>query len=239
MGRRPSPSEPQTLLFTSDEPADLVPTAGWCRPPAVPPDAGCSRSTLADRRPELATRLRPGSLRSALLLGPPLSRTGHITAPLPRGDHPMITNSSRKDETLERLTNGIAQLTSSDSWTTWLRVQARFHRYSFSNALLVALQCPGATRVTGFHTWRRLGRTVRRGESALWILAPVTRRVVSDDTEQQTGVVTAFRAVPVFDISQTTGQDLPEICTHLSGNDPLPTLARSGLATTGSELGAP
>jgi len=133
----------------------------------------------------------------------------------------MITNSSRKDETLERLTNGIAQLTSSDSWTTWLRVQARFHRCSFSNALLVALQCPGATRVTGFHTWRRLGRTVRRGESALWILAPVTRRVASDDgPEQSTHIVTAFRPVPVFDISQTEGDPLPEICTRLSGDEP-------------------
>jgi len=133
----------------------------------------------------------------------------------------MITNSSRKDETLERLTNGIAQLTSSDSWTTWLRVQARFHRYSFSDALLVALQCPGATRVTGFHTWRRLGRTVRRGESALWILAPVTRRVASDDDpEQSTHIVTAFRPVPVFDISQTEGDPLPEICTRLSGDEP-------------------
>jgi len=133
----------------------------------------------------------------------------------------MITNSTRKDETFDRLTNGIAQLTSSETWTTWLRVQARFHRYSFSNALLVALQCPGASRVTGFHTWRRLGRTVRRGESALWILAPVTRRVASDDDpEQSTRVVTAFKPVPVFDISQTTGDDLPEICTRLSGDDP-------------------
>jgi len=134
----------------------------------------------------------------------------------------MISNSSRKDETLERLTNGIAQLTSSETWPTWLRVQARFHRYSFSNTLLVALQCPGATRVTGFQTWRRLGRTVQRGESALWILAPVTRRVASDDDpEQSTRVVTAFKPVPVFDVSQTSGEDLPEICTRLSGDDPL------------------
>jgi len=134
----------------------------------------------------------------------------------------MITNSSRKDETIERLTDGIAQLTSSEAWTAWLRVQARFHRYSFSNALLIALQCPEATRVTGFHTWRRLGRTVQRGESALWILAPVTRRVVSDDDpEQSTRVVTAFKPVPVFDVSQTSGDDLPEICTRLSGDDPL------------------
>jgi hypothetical protein len=66
---------------------------------------------------------------------------------------------------------------------------------------------------------------VRGGESALWILGPVTRRVASDDdnndTEPNTRVVTAFRPVPVFDVSQTTGQDLPEICTRLSGDDPL------------------
>jgi hypothetical protein len=48
----------------------------------------------------------------------------------------MIGNSSRKDETLERLTNGIAQLTSSDSWRAWLKAQARFHRYPFSNTIL-------------------------------------------------------------------------------------------------------
>jgi antirestriction protein ArdC len=148
----------------------------------------------------------------------------------------MITNSSRKDETLERLTNGIAELTSSEQWTTWLRVQARFHRYSFSNALLVALQRPGASRVTGFQTWRRLGRTVRRGESALWILAPVTRRVASDDdTEQNTRIVTAFRPVPVFDVSQTEGDPLPEICTRLSGDDPLGAYDR--LVQVASDIG--
>jgi hypothetical protein len=118
----------------------------------------------------------------------------------------MIGNSSRKDETLERLTNGIAQLTSSNSWRAWLKAQARFHQYSFSNT----------------HTWRRFGRVVRRGESALWILAPVTRRVASDDDpEQSTRLVAAFRPVPVFDISQTDGDPLPEICTRLSGDDPV------------------
>ena len=112
----------------------------------------------------------------------------------------MIGNSSRKDETLERLTNGIAQLTSSDSWRAWLKAQARFHRYSFANTVLILCQRSTASRVAGFHTWRRLGRVVRRGESALWILAPVTRRVASDDDpEQSTRFVAAFRPVPVFD----------------------------------------
>ena len=83
----------------------------------------------------------------------------------------MISNSSRKNETLERLTNGIAQLTSSDSWRAWLKAQARFHRYSFSNTILIMCQRSTASRVAGFHTWRRLGRVVRRGEIALWIMA--------------------------------------------------------------------
>jgi N-terminal domain of anti-restriction factor ArdC/IrrE N-terminal-like domain len=134
----------------------------------------------------------------------------------------MIGNSSRKDETLERLTNGIAQLTSSDSWRAWLKAQARFHQYSFSNTVLILCQRSTASRVAGFHTWRRLGRVVCRGESALWIFAPVTRRVASDDDpEQSTRLVAAFRPVPVFDISQTEGDPLPEICTRLSGDDPL------------------
>jgi len=133
----------------------------------------------------------------------------------------MITNSSRKDETLERLTNGIAQLTSSETWTTWLRVQARFHRYSFSNALLIALQHSAATRVAGFQAWRRLGRAVRRGERAIWILAPVTRRVAADDTtDDAVRAVVGFRPVPVFAEEQTDGSPLPEICTRLRGDEP-------------------
>ena len=134
----------------------------------------------------------------------------------------MIGSSTRKDEALDRLTRGIAQLTSSDAWHAWLHMQARFHHYSFANTVLILCQCPTATRVAGFHTWRHLGRTVRAGERALWILAPVTRRVTSeDDTEESTRVVTAFRPVPVFDVAQTEGRPLEEVCTRLTGDDPL------------------
>jgi hypothetical protein len=63
-------------------------------------------------------------------------------------------------------------------------VQARFHQYSFANTVLILCQCPTASRVAGFHTWRRLGRQVRRGEHAIWILAPVTRRVDADDASE-------------------------------------------------------
>jgi len=70
----------------------------------------------------------------------------------------MIGSTTRKDDALERLSNGIAQLATSDAWLAWLRMQARFHTYSFSNTVLLLAQQPSATRAAGFHTWRRFGQ---------------------------------------------------------------------------------
>jgi len=50
---------------------------------------------------------------------------------------------------------------------------ARFHRYSLHNVCLIVAQRPTETRVAGFHTWRTLGRFVRKGEKGIAILAPV------------------------------------------------------------------
>jgi hypothetical protein len=137
----------------------------------------------------------------------------------------MIGSNTRKDEALDRLTDGIAQLTSSDTWRSWLAMQARFHNYSFANTVLIFGQHPTATRVAGFRTWRRLGRQVQRGQQAIWILAPVVTRRVDDqpdatDLESPTRTVLAFRAIPVFAEDQTSGEPLPEVCRRLSGDDP-------------------
>lgn len=134
--------------------------------------------------------------------------------------------SSRKDEVLTSLTDGIAALTSSERWQDWLGAQSRFHHYSFNNVILIQLQDSDATRVAGFHTWKSLGRSVRKGEHAIWILAPMTRKVTSeeseqaDDTKSGTRVLSGFKPVPVFDIRQTDGEPLPEICSRLQGDDP-------------------
>ncbi len=134
--------------------------------------------------------------------------------------------TNRKDEVMTGLLAGIAELTSSDRWQDWLTVQSRFHRNSFNNALLIALQQPDATRVAGFNAWRRLGRNVRKGEKAIWILAPVTRKVETERTNDAGEPETvahrspvAFKPAAVFDISQTDGDELPEICTRLEGED--------------------
>ena len=38
----------------------------------------------------------------------------------------------------------------SDIFRGWLNAMAQFHNYSWNNQLLIAMQCPTATRVAGF-----------------------------------------------------------------------------------------
>ena len=61
----------------------------------------------------------------------------------------------------------------SERLTSLLKTMARFHRYSLHNVCLIVAQRPTATRVAGFHTWRTLGRFVRKGEKGIAILAPI------------------------------------------------------------------
>ena len=129
-------------------------------------------------------------------------------------------------ELLATLADGVADLTSSTAWRAWLDVQRRFHRYSWGNTLLIAAQCPDATRVAGFHAWLRLGRHVRKGEHGIAILAPVVPRlrVVDADSGDErlvAGRPHAFRVAHVFDVSQTDGEELaPPPVTRLEGGDP-------------------
>ena len=84
-----------------------------------------------------------------------------------------MTVTNRHPDLTATLAEGISHLASTEEWRRYLSFQSRFHRYSFGNVLLIAAQCPGATRVAGFSTWRKMGRPVRKGEKAIWILAPM------------------------------------------------------------------
>ena len=88
---------------------------------------------------------------------------------------------------------------------------ASLTRYSIRNQLLIYMQRPDATLVAGFRDWLGKGRAVRKGERAIWILAPITRRrgTDSDDSDDRSGIA-GVRAVPVFDISQTDELDTEE-----------------------------
>ncbi|MCU1491608.1 MAG: hypothetical protein JWM85_3013 [Acidimicrobiaceae bacterium] len=128
-----------------------------------------------------------------------------------KNDHP---------ELLEKLTEGISNLASSEEWQRHLELQSRFYRYSYGNVLLIAAQCHEATRVAGFNAWRTLNRFVRKGEKAIWILAPMVYKSPDAKEREAERVIRGFKFVPVFDIAQTDGEALPTICNRLDGEDP-------------------
>ena len=101
----------------------------------------------------------------------------------------------------------------SEALLAYLDCMSRFHRYSWSNVMLIDMQMPGATQVAGFHTWRQMKRWVRKGESGIAILAPMTRRKkeVGPGNDDDQDAITGFRTVHVFDVSQTDGEPLPDL----------------------------
>lgn len=102
----------------------------------------------------------------------------------------------------------------SEGLREYLGAMARFHRYSMHNILLIASQKPTATYVAGFHAWPKLGRFVKKGERGILILAPIIRRKTENNEQtepDESSTAVGFRATYVFDVSQTDGQELPEI----------------------------
>ncbi len=107
----------------------------------------------------------------------------------------------------------------SDSFREYLKAISRFHKYSLTNIMLIQMQCPHATRIAGFHTWKTIGRFVNKGEKAIRIIAPIVKkksdlieRAMTEDSD-----ICGFRIVNVFDISQTSGDELPQF-EKVTGN---------------------
>ncbi|PGF14453.1 DUF955 domain-containing protein [Natrinema sp. CBA1119] len=152
-------------------------------------------------------------------------------------------SDTRRDEmhsTMEAwvddLVDEVDDAVSSEQFQEWLDVQSHFHDYSYRNTLLITRQCPNATRVAGYRTWQNeFNRHVKEGESAIWIWAPIIAKQCPEcenspsyhdrndceydemSPEEWSKGLVGFRPAPVFDISQTKGEPLPELETEATG----------------------
>jgi hypothetical protein len=148
--------------------------------------------------------------------------------------------AKREEDLLGKLAAGIDKLSTTEGWQRWLGIQAKFPAYSFGNTMLILMQCPHASAVMGYGRkdkstgWLSLGRQVRPGEHALWIRKPSFKTIAAEDSQDgEEKTVRRFIWVPVFDISQTEGAELPEPVKLLEGEDPGNVLGRvAGYITT-------
>ena len=84
-------------------------------------------------------------------------------------------------------------------------------RWSWHNQLITALSATVDAR--GIKQWNRTGRKVKKGSSAIWILAPCIKKIKEegdDGRERERQIIYGFRSVPVFAVEDTEGDPLPE-----------------------------
>ena len=120
------------------------------------------------------------------------------------------TEKQKVQELTDKLERGLTELFNSESYKNYLSTMSKFHNYSFNNTLL-----------HGYQAWQKnFDRHVKRGEKGIRILAPAPYKIKEEreKTDPVTGEIvldkngmpvieevevklSAFRVVPVFDVS--------------------------------------
>ena len=147
------------------------------------------------------------------------------------------TMKEKMKELTDRLEQGVKEVFESGAYENYLKVMSKFHRYSYRNSVLIWMQNPDATHVAGYDSWKNdFHRYVKKGEKGIRIFAPTEYKIQKE--QQKIDPVTklpevdgtgqpvmetveikqkGFMATTVFDISQTEGEELPEIVKPLNG----------------------
>ena len=115
------------------------------------------------------------------------------------------------------LKEGIKEFLDSDKYKDYLTKMSHLNNYSNRNLRLILSQNPEAKQVASFKQWKEnFGRHVKKGEKALRIFKPMTK-IKKDENNQpildkngKPETVTFFGLVPVFDVSQTEGKEMPK-----------------------------
>lgn len=154
------------------------------------------------------------------------SGESQVGEPQPSITSPLPFTGKDMDSILKSLETGVKELFTSERYQNYLKTMSHFHNYSFNNTLLIAMQRPDATLVTGYRSWQSMGRQVRKGEKGITIIAPTPiRKITSQEildqhhqpvlnengepkTEEVEITIPRFKAITVFDITQTVGNPI-------------------------------
>ncbi|MDP9906061.1 ArdC-like ssDNA-binding domain-containing protein [Arthrobacter bambusae] len=171
-----------------------------------------------------------------------MAATSEVPSTIPSDQSPALAGQGARrmapEERVAALMDGLHSILenaveSPSHWQVLLDASANLWRYSGGNVALLMMQMAQRgtdepTLVAGYKEWERRGRTVLRGEHALWVIAPRTTRVqqllLPDGIRQRVPVgsklpsgavdegkktlITGWRGQAVFDVSQTQGAPL-------------------------------
>ena len=129
---------------------------------------------------------------------------------------PTKPHSERLRELQDKLIEGVhAVAQDKERWQAYLDycTKMRGYQYSPRNQMLILMQFPAATMVRTFNQWKYdFGRHIIKGETALYLLAPVlikTDKHGNRDPDGEHAQLVGFRPFPVFALEQTDGNPLP------------------------------
>ena len=140
------------------------------------------------------------------------------------------SNSSKNKtkEIFDRVVEKLQTIIDNGDYEKFLKFQKNFRGYSFNNLILIYSQFPDATKVAGKAKWQKLKRELTEDAKKIWIVAPIPRKynkmvkkIVDGEEkeEMQTIEYNSYRYVYVYDISQTTGEDIPLQCQEINCDD--------------------
>lgn len=185
------------------------------------------RSLIAQDSPSDATQFSDQEVDEhlqAFLAEDSAAGTSDVQAPPPVRQVSFGDKETRVEDIRREIDTAMENLNTGDAWQQWLDHANQFHHYSLNNQLLIYMQREDATQVAGFNKWKELGRSVNKGEKAIWIQAPmVVRRKKTDSPDEEETRVIGFKPVPVYDVAQTSGKELPAaplVIQHEHGEAP-------------------
>ena len=147
-----------------------------------------------------------------------------------------MANAETVEDLSKKLIDGVRDTFDSDNFQKYLKYAASFHSYSLRNTILIMMQRPESTDVKGFQAWKKFGRYVKRNEKGIAIFAPSKIKVKKDRSvldengneqlhedgspimQEVEETVIKFVVTYIFDVLQTDGEPLPEICKELQGS---------------------
>ena len=84
------------------------------------------------------------------------------------------------DKLLKEIDAKLEEFIRSDKFKDVLILMGNLGKYSVTNIIYILLQKPDAVTVNGMKQWNYLGRSIKPGEKAINILAPIKENVLQD-----------------------------------------------------------